>query len=495
MMYSSRRNFLKSAGGLAALTAFSGLADSLSAAKSQKLPNFVVIFTDDQGYEDVGCFGAEGFETPNLDKMAAEGMRFTDFHVSQSVCSPSRAALMTGCYHPRVGIYKAFFPHVNRGLNPKEETIAEVLKPRGYRCGIFGKWHLGHRYPFLPLQQGFDEYFGLPYSNDMWPRDFDGTSLKDGFHPKARWRIGIPDLPLMKGNTIIDRIRTMEDQSKLTTMYTERAVDFIERNKSEPFFLYLPHSMPHVPLAVSDKFRGKSRKGIYGDVIMEIDWSAGEIFKALKRNGLDENTLVIFTSDNGPWLNYGKHGGSADPLREGKGSNCWEGGNRVPCIMRWPGKIPASSVCDKLAGAIDILPTFATLSGASLPKKKIDGVDITALLEGRENAEPRKDYFYYYEKELDAVRRGPWKLVFPHKYRGCEGVEPGKNGFPGPRELRKAEKGLYNLNEDIEEEKNVINEHPEIVKELEKLAESAREELGDSLHNIRGKGQRPVGRI
>ncbi|UCE23071.1 MAG: sulfatase, partial [Candidatus Aminicenantes bacterium] len=358
----NRRDFLKSIGLSAAALPFTSCN-----LFRKRLPNFVVIFTDDQGYADVGCFGAKGFETPNLDRMAEEGMRFTNFYVSQAVCSASRSSLITGCYPNRVSIYGALGPHAQIGLNPEEETIAEVLKNKEFTCGIFGKWHLGHHKEFLPFQHGFDEYFGLPYSNDMWPVWYDGTPTPED-HNKATY----PFLPLIDGNETVEVLTKMEDQDRLTTRYTERAVRFIEKNKDRPFFLYVPHSMPHTPLGVSDKFRGKSQQGKYGDVIMEIDWSVGEILKTLKKHKLEKHTLVVFTSDNGPWMNFGTHAGSAGPLREGKGTS-WEGGQRVPCIMRWPGHIPKGTVCDKIASTLDLLPTFAAINGAPLPKNKIDG--------------------------------------------------------------------------------------------------------------------------
>ena len=298
--------------------------------KSTK-PNIIIIFTDDQGYADLGSYGAVGFETPNIDQLAQEGIRFTDFQVSQAVCSASRAALLTGAYSERVSVRGAY-NHTSRiGLNPNETTIAEILKPLGYATSIVGKWHLGHHEMFLPLQQGFDEYMGIPYSNDMWPVDYDGTPIANTDHPLSFY----PQLPFYEGNNKVEEIHTLSDQNELTKRYTERAVDFINRNKNKPFFLYLPHSMPHVPLGVSSEFKGKSKQGMYGDVMMEIDWSVGQIMKALSENDLDDNTLVIFTSDNGPWLNYGNHAGSVGNLREGKGT-MWEGGSRVPCIIRWP---------------------------------------------------------------------------------------------------------------------------------------------------------------
>jgi len=484
---SSRRSFLKLMGLGTAALAFPGCAGIFRAQNtSTRPPNIVMIFTDDQGYADVGCFGAEGFETPNLDEMAAEGMRFTDFHVSQAVCSASRAALMTGCYNIRVSIQGALGPQAKVGLNPGEETIAEVLKKKGYATGIVGKWHLGHHREFLPLQQGFDEYFGLPYSNDMWPHGYDGKALaRKGNYPILR---------LIDGNEPTGAIETLEDQATLTTRYTERAVRFIEKNQDKPFFLYMAHSMPHVPLGVSSKFKGKSKQGMYGDVMMEIDWSVGEILKTLRKHGLDRNTLVIFTSDNGPWLNFGNHAGSAKPLREGKGT-MWEGGDRVPCIMRWPGRIPAGTACNKIAATIDLLPTFAAIAGAPLPRKKIDGVNILPLLKGEKGANPRDHFFYWWGTELQFVRQGKWKLVFPHTYRSYEGVEPGKDGMPGPTAQGKTDLALYDLDNDVEERKNIVDKHPEVVERLKALAETAREELGDTLTKRQGKEVRPSGKV
>ncbi len=314
-------------------------------------PNVVLIFTDDQGYADLGCFGAKDFQTPNLDRMASEGVRFTDFYVAQAVCSASRTALLTGCYPNRVGILGALGPASRIGINEDEMTIAEALKPKGYATAIYGKWHLGHHPKFLPTRHGFDEYSGLPYSNDMWPK-----------HPTNH---SFPDLPYIEGE---ETVELNPDQTTLTTRYTERALRFIDQNQDRPFFLYVAHNMPHVPLHVSQKYEGKSKQGLYGDVIEEIDWSVGQILAALKSHGLDERTLVIFISDNGPWLSYGPHAGSAGPLREGKGTT-FEGGVRVPCLMRWPGKIPAGTVCHEPAMTIDILPTLARLVGVELPER------------------------------------------------------------------------------------------------------------------------------
>ena len=483
----TRREFLKSIGvTTVGLTFFSGFSVLNCSKNDRHLPNIVIIFTDDQGYADVGCYGAKDFKTPNLDQLASEGMRFTNFYVSQAVCSASRASLLTGCYSERVGISGALMPFNSHGLNPEEDTIADVLKKKGYATGIFGKWHLGHLKEFLPLQQGFDEYLGLPYSNDMWPVDYDGKPLSKvmkGYYPV---------LPLIDGNDKVAEINTLDDQATLTTRYTKRAVKFINKNKNKQFFLYLPHSMPHVPLGVSDKFKGKSKQGLYGDVIMEIDWSVGEVMKALKDNSIDENTLIIFASDNGPWLNYGNHAGSANPLREGKGA-MWEGGARVPCIMRWPHNIAAGVECHNIAASIDILPTLAAITNAPLPTKKIDGVNILSLLKGKEDVNPRDQYLYYYGGELRAVRQGDWKLYFPHEYRSYEGVKPGKDGHPGSYNTKKAGLELYNLENDISETKDLIKQYPEIVLRLKKIADKAREDLGDHLTAVKGKEVRSVG--
>jgi arylsulfatase A len=448
-------------------------------------PNVVLIFADDMGYGDVGCFGAKGFETPNLDKLAKQGVRLTDFHVSQPVCSASRTSLLTGCYANRLGLHGALGPGARHGIHADETTLAEVCKSKGYATGAIGKWHLGHHPQFLPTRHGFDSYFGLPYSNDMWPH-----------HPEAK-KGTYPNLPLFENEKVIDDNVTPEDQPKLTTQYTERAVKFIADNKGKPFFLYVAHSMPHVPLFVSDKFRGKSKQGLYGDVIQEIDWSVGEIMKALDDHKLAENTLVIFTTDNGPWLSYGNHAGSSGGLREGKGT-VWEGGVRVPFIARWPGKIPADSACFIPAMTIDILPTVAKIIGADLPKRKIDGKDIGSLLECAPDADMVHDaYFHYYaQNELQAVRTRSWKLILPHTYRTMEGQAPGKDGVPGKYKQVKIEKPeLYHVSKDFREEKNVADANPEVVKQLLELAEKARDDMGDSLTKRVGKGVREPGRL
>ena len=445
-------------------------------------PNIVIIFCDDLGYGDVGVFGAKGYATPHVDRMASEGIRFTRFYVAQPVCSASRAGLMTGCYPNRVGIAGALGPNAQIGIHSQEVTLGELVKTRGYATAIFGKWHLGHHPEFLPTRHGFDEYLGLPYSNDMWPR-----------HPEAKPGT-YPPLPLIEGDRVNE---LMPDQAQLTTRYTERAVQFIERSKDRPFLLYLAHSMPHVPLFVSDKHRGKTAHGLYGDVISEIDWSVGQVLDALKRNRLEERTLVVFTSDNGPWLSYGNHAGSAGPLREGKGT-CWEGGVRVPFVARWPGHIPAGAVCHEPAMTIDLLPTVAHLTGADLPAHRIDGLDIWPLLSAEPDARsPHEVFFFYYaDNQLQALSSGRWKLVLPHTYRSLGDQLPGRDGTPSRYTQRKIERAeLYDLEADMGETRDVASAHPEVVERLDSLAEQARADLGDTLTRRTGNGVRKAGRV
>ncbi|MBI1830135.1 MAG: sulfatase [Planctomycetes bacterium] len=447
-----------------AVLALIGLPALASAQEQPKRkPNIIVVYVDDLGYGDLGCFGNKKIKTPNLDKMAKQGIRFTSFYVAQAVCSASRAALMTGKYSNRTGILGALGPNAKNGLAREHVTIAEMLKLIGYRTGIIGKWHLGHLPEYLPTRRGFDEYYGLPYSNDMWPN-----------HPTTKF----PDLPLIEGEKVIAK---NPDQTKLTTDYTERAVQFIKKNKDHPFFLYLPHTMPHVPLFVSERFKGKSEAGLYGDVVMELDWSVGEILRTLKDLGIDDDTLVIFTSDNGPWLSYGNHGGSAWLLREGKGTT-WEGGVRVPFIARWPGRIPADKTQPVPAMTIDLLPTFSKLTGAKLPQGKLDGKDITPLLMGEAGAKsPHDAYFFYWNNELHGVRSGPWKLYFPHTYRTLEGSTPGADGKPGPYKQAQCGLELYNLDDDLSERTNIAARQPEVARRLQVLADRVRDDLGDSL--------------
>jgi arylsulfatase A len=461
---------------------------SAFAAAAERLPNIIVVFTDDQGYGDLGIFGAKGYTTPHIDSLARDGVKFTNFHVAEAVCSASRAALLTGCYNNRIGIFGALNPRVSHGLNENETTIAELLKSRGYATGMAGKWHLGHHPQFVPNRHGFDESFGLPYSNDMWP-----------FHPEAAAGT-YPNLPLWENGKIVDPEITPDKMRNLTTWYTERAVSFIERNKEKPFFFYLAHNMPHVPLAVSDKFKGKSQQGLYGDVIMEIDWSVGQVLATLKQLGLEKDTLVIFTTDNGPWLSYGNHAGSAGPLREGKGTS-WEGGTRVPCVMRWPGKIPAGVVTDDMLMTIDLLPTFAALTGAKLPSLPIDGLNVWPIISRQPGAKnPHEGYgIWYAQNELQAVMSadGRWKLQLPHRYRTLNGRPGGKDGIPTKYEdATLTAPALYDLKNDVGEKTDVAAQHPEEVQRLLAFAEKCREDLGDSLTNRpKGKGSREPGRV
>jgi arylsulfatase len=479
--------------GLVSLAAMQAGAQT-TASLQPRTPNIILILMDDMGYGDIGRTGASQYNTPNLDRLASHGMQFTWYYCPQAVSSASRAGLLTGCYPNRVGITGALMPWAVNGINSQETTIAEILKTRGYHTGVIGKWHLGHHREFLPLQHGFDEYYGIPYSNDMWPVDFDGIPihLKDTTSNKMKY----PVLPLIEGNEKTGEVRTLSDQDKLTSDYTQRAVKFIDNHAKEPFFLYFPHSMVHIPLGVSSAFRGKSKQGLYGDVMMEVDWSVGEIMKALERNGLESNTLVIFTSDNGPWLNFGNHAGSTGGLREGKGTT-WEGGHRVPCIMRWPGVIPEGTVCNQLASSIDILPTIASITGADLPSLKIDGVSILPLMMGEENASPRREFYYYYQtNSLEAVQRDFWKLVLPHQGRTYRDMKPGADGWPGPTGTETVLKPqLFDLRRDPGEWYDVAAYYPEKVRELLQLAEEARKDLGDALTDSPGMNRRKAGTI
>lgn len=444
------------------------------------LPNIILIFTDDQGYNDVGVFGAEDISTPNLDQMAKDGAKLTNFYAAQAVCSASRAAILTGSYPNRIGIHNALMPNSKKGLNPKETTLAEMLKNKGYTTAIFGKWHLGDAAEFMPTKQGFDEYFGIPYSNDMWP-----------LHPQQGPIFDFGPLPLYENEKVID---TLTVQTNLTTLITQHSVDFIERNKDNPFFLYVPHPQPHVPLYVSDKFKGKSNRGLYGDVIMELDWSVGEIIKSVEKNGLTENTIIIFTSDNGPWLAYGNHSGSAYPFREGKGTG-WEGGQREPFIIKYPKEIEAGVTIDAPLMAIDIFPSLAEVTNSELPDEVIDGKSAWSLLTGKTNESPQEAYFFYYRvNELFGVRYGKWKLYFPHTYRTMNGQTPGKDGLPGEYkmvDLKQIE--LYDLESDASETNNVAASNAKVIATIKKLADDMRTRLGDSLMGMEGLENRAPG--
>lgn len=457
------------------------LATSTFAAEPDRAPNIVIIYIDDMGYGDIAPFGATGYSTPSLDRMAAEGTKFTSFYSAQAVCSASRAALMTGCYSNRVGIPGALGPKSKIGISDGEMTLAQLCKQKNYATAIYGKWHLGDAPQFLPTRHGFDEYFGLPYSNDMWP-----------LHPTTKF----PPLPLIDQENVINPGVNDAAQNQLTTQYTEHAVSFIERNKDHPFFLYVPHTMIHVPLHVSEKFRGKTARGLFGDCVEEIDWSVGQILGALKKNAVDDNTLVVFSSDNGPWLSYGDHAGSAGPLREGKGTS-WDGGVREPTLMRWPGHIPAGKTCDEPLMTIDLFPTIARLIGAKVPEHKIDGLDISELIQGRSAKSPHDVlYFYYNANDLEALRSGKWKLELPRSYRSLNGRPGGRGGVPAKYDTLKIEKPeLYDLDADAGQTHDVASDNPDVLKKLLAYAETAREELGDGLTGAKGSGRREPGRV
>lgn len=447
---------------------------------AQDYTNIVLINLDDVGFGDFSCNGAYGYKTPNIDNMASQGVRFTHFLACQPISGASRAGLMTGCYPNRIGFSGAPGPNSDYGIHQDEMTMGELLKQKGYATAIFGKWHLGDAHEFLPLQNGFDEYYGLPYSNDMWP-----------YHPQQGEVFNFPDLPTIDGNKVVGY---NTDQTKFTSDYTDRAVNFIKKNRKKPFFLYLAHSMPHVPLAVSDKFKGKSEQGLFGDVMMEIDWSVGQVLKTLEDNGIMEKTLVVLTSDNGPWANYGNHAGSAGGLREAKATT-FDGGNRIPCIMYWKGHTKPGTICNKLASNIDLFPTFAEITGAPLPQKKIDGVSILPLIKGDDSANPRESFVYYLNKnDLEAVTDGEFKLVYSHKYVTYGAYEPGNDGQPGKLTVIEVEKPeLYDLRRDPGERYNVISQYPERVIKLNRIADKMREELGDNLTRKKGAERREPG--
>jgi arylsulfatase A-like enzyme len=444
-------------------------------------PNIVFILADDLGYADLSSYGSEFINTPFLDEMAANGAKLTSYYSSQAVCSASRAAILTGAYSNRIGINGAFGPKSKRGINQDELLISEMLKENGYKTGIFGKWHLGDADKFKPTRHGFDEFFGILFSNDMWP-----------FHPE--FPNAFPDDLLLYRNE--KPIETLIDQSDLTKRITDESVRFINENKDNPFFLYIPHPQPHVPLFASNEFNGSTGEGLYADVITEIDFSVGRVLEALEKNGLSENTIVVFTSDNGPWLSYGDHAGSSGIYREGKGT-AWEGGQRVPCIVNYPDKIIAGTVIDEPLMGIDWLPTFASLTDSKLSSNKIDGKNIWPLLTSETNKSPHEAlYFYYKQNELHAVRSGDWKLYFPRSYRSLNGRPGGVDGIPVKYDQNVvSENELYNLKSDPKELNNVLNDYPEIVSKLEKIGEEARHDLGDNLTNVKGVGTREVGKI
>ncbi len=445
-----------------------------SMAEATSTPNIILINCDDLGYGDLGCYGSDKNSTPVLDQMAAEGTRFTDFYMGSPVCSPSRGAMMTGCYPPRIG-FSGFeqgwvlFPNAPDGLNPEETSIAKMLKGQGYSTMLVGKWHCGDQPEFLPSRHGFDHYYGLPYSNDM------GRQMRHSGE-----MTNFPPLPLLQDDEVIQE---QPDQAGLTERYVEKAVDFIRTNKENPFFLYFAHMYVHLPLYAPERFLKQSRNGRYGAAVECIDWATGVLLHELKRLGLDDNTLVLFTSDNGSRAR--DEGGSNLPLNGTKGTT-WEGGMRLPLIARWPGKVPAGRVSDELLASIDLLPTFAGITGADLPEKPIDGLDCSEHLLGNSPETPRDTFYYYHTRCLCAVRHGDWKLhIFRH------GDEPWKDKTDDASPVVE----LYNLRDDIGETTDVSGDHPEIVEKILGLASEARQELGDACERVEGQGVRSIGRV
>jgi arylsulfatase A-like enzyme len=461
-------------------------------------PNIVLIVADDMGYSDFGLQGADGFSTPHLDRLAIEGTRFTRFYVPQAVCTASRSALMTGCYPNRIGMHGAYNHTSRDGIADEEWLLPEMLKDVGYVTAGMGKWHLGTRMKFHPMRHGFDEWHGIPYSND-----------NSKYHPSLAAEM--PPLPFYDGEKITEYD---PDQSQFTQRFTQQAIDFIERSVSKPFFLYLPHVMPHVPIFASEKYVGRSQRGLYGDVMQELDESVGQILDTLARLKLEDKTLVIFMSDNGPFLSYGEHAGSAKPLREGK-LTTFEGGVRVPCLVRWTGKIPAGRVSDEPFMGIDWLPTLTEIVGGKTSTLKTDGRSVKKLLLDEANAtSPHEALFYFSGTALQAISSGPWKLHFAHPYITPAG-EPGRNGKPSnwgnmaPTSITQSgvegiatrhgyrieqlEQSLFHLIDDPGETHNLASQHPDVVASLNALADLARKELGDSLQSIQGSGLRKPG--
>ncbi len=459
-------------------------------------PNVILVLADDLGYGDVGCYGAKNIRTPRIDGLAANGLRFTNFLVSQPVCTASRASLLSGCYANRIGMSGALNHTSRTGIHPNEQLLPELLQARGYVTACFGKWHLGTLPEFFPTRNGFNEWAGLPYSNDNGPA-----------HPTIP---GMPALPWYEGDTVTE---TDPDQSQFTQRITRRAVDFIERNKSKPFFLYLPHIMPHVPIAASKEFRGRSNAGLYGDAVEELDAAVGTLLDTLKSNDLDRRTVFIFLSDNGPFLSYGNHAGSAGPLRGGK-LTCFEGGVREPCIIQWPERIKPNRTTNELVTSLDLLPTLASICDAKQPDKKIDGLDVSALVTGTSDRSARDTFAYFNGTALHAVRKGRWKLHVTHDYLEVA-AEPGQNGKPSnwgkmsPLSIENSgiagiasrhgyrveslPQSLFDLDADISESRDVSQSHPSLVTELLKLAQGYRSELGDSLTKTQGTASRQPG--
>jgi arylsulfatase len=465
---------------------------SIAALGQNTKPNIIIVYMDDMGYGDTEPYGMTGLPTPNFNILASQGLRLTNYNAAQAVCSASRAALLTGCYPNRVGIHGAILPQTKMALNSSESTIASLLKSNGYATAMLGKWHLGNKPPHFPMQFGFDSFYGLPYSHDMWPVDYAGKAVTDPANIRSTW----PPLPVIEGDKQVSTIKNLEEQGAWTISLTERAVKYIDENKSKPFFLYIAHPLPHVPLATSKAFKGRSALGTFGDVVMELDWSLGKVMRAIDLAGIADNTILIVTSDNGPWIHFGDHAGSTSGFKEGKGTP-FEGGTRVPFFIRWPGKIPAGMVSGTLMTNMDILPTICGITGTKLPSKKIDGVDFSSFLMGKSDKGPREVFYYYYGvNKLMAVRYKHWKLVLPHESQSYEKGTLGKDGIPGTLVAdNKVTQALYDLSHDPGEEYDVQSLYPEVVSEIQKLAEQARVDLGDALLNRKGENVREAARV
>ena len=446
-----------------------------SCEKNNNKPNIVFILADDLGYGDLSSYGSETIETTNIDKLAEDGVKLTSYYAAQPVCSASRAAILTGAYANRIGIYNAFGPTSDSGINSNEYTLAEMLKDNGYETGIFGKWHLGSKKEFFPTNHGFNEFYGILYSNDMWR-----------WHPENPE--GYPQDLLLYRNE--NPLKEIIDQSNLTKDITTESINFIEKNKDNSFFLYIAHPQPHVPLFVSEDFEDLTGNGLYADVITEIDYSVGRVLDKIEESGLTENTIVVFTSDNGPWLSYGDHAGSSGIYREGKGTT-WEGGVRVPSIIKFTNGLKPS-IIDEPVMAIDWMPTFANITRSKLSQNKIDGKDIWPLLSGEVKQTPHQElYFYHRVNELHSIRMNNWKIQFSRTYRSLNGRAGGKDGIPVKYDMNLIEKNeLYNLKDDPQEKINVYDSFPEIAKKMEELGDKARIKLGDNLMGIKGKENR-----
>ena len=444
-------------------------APFICSIQASERPNVIIIYNDDMGYQDLGCYGAPKIKTPRVDQLAKEGVRLTDFYSTSPVSSASRASLLTGCYPQRVGVKGVFFPGNNPALKPEHVTMAEVLKSVGYKTAAVGKWHLGDLPQFLPTNQGFDSYFGIPFSNDMYPsketKYSDSCKWLNGYSPDSLKKVSLLEIntkelkslknlvPLFRGNECVE---FPTDQTTITKRYASEGINFIEKSvvEKKPFFLYLANSMPHIPLFVSPEFKGKSQQGLYGDVIEEIDFNTGRILDKLKELGIEKNTIVIFASDNGPWLEFKEHAGAALPLYEGK-FTCFDGGVRVPCIVKWPKQIPAGKTSSVLTSTIDILPTLAAITGAKLPDIEIDGTDILKVLKGKIKDKSPHDYFFFVY-DAQAVRSGDWKYHKNRRYTTTKNIK--MEEIPA----------LYNLKDDIGETNNLIEKEPEIAARLAK---------------------------